>query len=115
MQRTGLDYAKNRHFCRQEGRWLATRGVFFVNKPETGERKVFQMNQEIINVPEIFGSDVFNEPTMKQRLEPQVFCAWKSCIAEGGPGASVANSIAEAMKQWATEKGPPTIHTGSSL
>ena len=43
------------------------------------------MNQEIINVPEIFGSDVFNEPTMKQRLEPQVFCAWKSCIAEGGP------------------------------
>ena len=31
------------------------------------------MNQEIINVPEIFGSDVFNEPTMKQRLEPQVF------------------------------------------
>ena len=106
MQRTGLDYAKNRHFCRQEGRWLATRGVFFVNKPETGERKVFQMNQEIINVPEIFGSDVFNEPTMKQRLEPQVFCAWKSCIAEGRPlELPVANSIAEAMKQWATEKG----------
>ena len=39
------------------------------------------MNQEIIHVPEIFGSDVFNEATMKQRLEPQVFCAWKSCIA----------------------------------
>ena len=64
------------------------------------------MNQEIINVPEIFGSDVFNEPTMKQRLEPQVFCAWKSCIAEGRPlELPVANSIAEAMKQWATEKG----------
>ena len=43
------------------------------------------MNQEIIHVPEIFGSDVFNEATMKQRLEPQVFCAWKSCIAGGKP------------------------------
>ena len=41
------------------------------------------MNQEIIHVPEIFGSDVFNESTMKKRLEPQVFCAWKSCIAGG--------------------------------
>ena len=64
------------------------------------------MNQEIIHVPEIFGSDVFNEATMKQRLEPQVFCAWKSCIAGGKPlELPVANAIAEAMKQWAIEKG----------
>ena len=64
------------------------------------------MNQEIIHVPEIFGSDVFNESTMKKRLEPQVFCAWKSCIAGGKPlELPVANAIAEAMKEWATEKG----------
>ena len=70
------------------------------------ERKGFSMNQEIIHVPEIFGSDVFNESTMKKRLEPQVFCAWKSCIAGGKPlELPVANAIAEAMKEWATEKG----------
>ena len=70
------------------------------------ERKGFSMNQEIIHVPEIFGSDVFNESTLKKRLEPQVFCAWKSCIAGGKPlELPVANAIAEAMKEWATEKG----------
>lgn len=64
------------------------------------------MCDKIIDVPEIFGSDVFNEATMKQRLEPEIFCAWKSCISEGKPlELPVANSIAEAMKQWAVEKG----------
>ena len=29
----------------------------------------------VINVPEIFGSDVFNEATMKQRLSAQVYNA----------------------------------------
>ena len=38
---------------------------------------------EIRNLPEIFGSDVFNEYTMKQRLPEDVFGAWKRCIAEG--------------------------------
>ena len=64
------------------------------------------MEQENISVPEIFGSDVFHEAVMKQRLEPQVYCAWKSCIQEGRPlELSVADAIAEAMKQWAIEKG----------
>ena len=62
--------------------------------------------QEIINLPEIFGSDVFNEATMKQRLEPDVFNAWKQCISTGSPlDVTVANEIAEAMKVWAIEKG----------
>ena len=61
---------------------------------------------EILNVPEIFGSDVFNEATMRQRLEPEVFDAWKHCILTATPlPLSVANKIAEAMKLWATEKG----------
>ena len=61
---------------------------------------------EILNVPELFGSDVFNEATMKQRLDPDVYCAWKQCIRTGSPlQLSVANEIAEAMKNWATEKG----------
>ena len=59
-----------------------------------------------INVPEIFGSDVFTEATMKQRLAPDVFDAWKTCIATGTAlSLDVANKIAEAMKIWAIEKG----------
>ncbi len=61
---------------------------------------------EILNVPEIFGSDVFNEATMKQRLAPQVYLAWKNCIATGTPlQLEVANEIAEVMRDWALEKG----------
>ncbi len=61
---------------------------------------------QIINVPEIFGSDVFNEATMKQRLAPETYCAWKQCIETGTAlPLAVANEIAEAMKVWATEKG----------
>ena len=59
-----------------------------------------------LNVPEIFGSDVFTKATMKQRLAPDVYAAWKSCIACGSPlPLDVAQPIAEAMKDWAIEKG----------
>ena len=59
-----------------------------------------------LNVPDIFGSDVFTEATMKQRLEPQVYEAWKSCIANGTHlPLDVATPIAEGMKNWAIEKG----------
>ena len=61
---------------------------------------------EFINVPEIFGSDVFTEAAMKQRLDAQTYEAWKKCIATGTPlPLDVANSIAEGMKNWAIEKG----------
>ena len=60
----------------------------------------------VLNVPSIFGSDVFNESTMKQRLAPKVFNAWKTCIETGSSlPLDIANDIAEAMKIWATEKG----------
>ena len=61
---------------------------------------------EIRNLPELFGSDVFNAYTMKQRLPEDVYTAWKRCIDEGTHlPLDVANAIAEAMKQWALEKG----------
>ena len=61
---------------------------------------------KILNVPEIFGSDVFNEATMQQRLSKEIYDAWKQCIATGTPlPLYVANEIADAMKNWATEKG----------
>ena len=61
---------------------------------------------EIMNVPEIFGSDVFNEATMKQRLPAHTYAAWKHCVSTGSPlSLDAANEIAEAMKLWATQKG----------
>ncbi len=61
---------------------------------------------EIVNLPEIFGSDVFNEATMRQLLAKPVFDAWKNCIRSGSPlPLEVANEIAESMKNWATAKG----------
>ena len=62
--------------------------------------------RESINVPELFGCDVFNEATMKQRLPEDVFCAWKHCVTTGCQlQLDVADKIAEAMKQWAIERG----------
>jgi len=57
-------------------------------------------------LPELFGSMVFNEETMKDRLSSASYGAWKRCVTEGTPlDISTANEIAEAMKQWAVEKG----------
>ena len=61
---------------------------------------------EIVSIPEVFGCDVFNEVTMKQRLDSKTYHAWKACIDNGTPlELAVANDIAEAMKIWALEKG----------
>ena len=61
---------------------------------------------DILNVPEIFGSDVFNEATMKQRLPADTYRTWKNCIETGSPlPLECANTIAEAMKDWATQRG----------
>ncbi|MCI9121831.1 MAG: glutamine synthetase type III [Oscillibacter sp.] len=57
-------------------------------------------------LPELFGSRVFNEETMKDRLSPASYGAWKKCVTEGTTlDISTANEIAEAMKQWAVERG----------
>ena len=61
---------------------------------------------EHINIPEIFGTDVFNDATMQQRLSADIYSAWRQCIRTGSPlPLEVANEIAEAMKLWAIEKG----------
>ena len=59
-----------------------------------------------LQLPELFGSKVFNEETMKDRLSPASYGAWKKCVTEGTAlDISTANEIAEAMKQWAVERG----------
>lgn len=57
-------------------------------------------------LPELFGSMVFNEDTMKQRLSRASYQAWKKCVTDGTSlDISIANEIAESMKQWAVERG----------
>ncbi len=57
-------------------------------------------------VTEYFGSMVFDERVMKARLSAQTYRSLKKTIDEGEPlDLSVANAVADAMKDWAVEKG----------
>ena len=58
------------------------------------------------NVPEIFGSMVFNQHVMKERLPKNTFKQLMKTIEKGEPlNLEVANVVAHAMKEWAIEKG----------
>ena len=58
------------------------------------------------NVPEIFGSLVFNDSVMKERLPKETYRLLRRTMAEGKHlDLSVANVVANAMKDWATENG----------
>ena len=58
------------------------------------------------NVPEIFGSLVFNQTVMKETLPPETYKALKHTMDDGTPlNLEAANQIADAMKNWAISKG----------
>ncbi len=58
------------------------------------------------NIIEIFGSNVFNDAVMKERLPEDTYNILKSTIKEGkGIDSSIADTVAFAMKEWAIEKG----------
>ncbi len=57
-------------------------------------------------VTEIFASNVFNDSVMKERLPEETYKILKSTIKEGrGIDSSIADTVANAMKDWAIEKG----------
>ena len=57
-------------------------------------------------VPELFGSMVFNDQMMLERLPKATYKALKKTIQNGEPlDEGVANVVASAMKDWAIEKG----------
>ena len=57
-------------------------------------------------VSETFGSMVFDDRVMKATLSAKVYASLKHTIDEGAAlDASVANAVAEAMKDWAISKG----------
>ena len=58
------------------------------------------------NVPERFGSKVFNDKVMRERLPGSTYKALKNTIENGEPlDSGVANVVANAMKDWAVEQG----------
>ena len=64
------------------------------------------MCEKITNVPALFGQMVFGEQQMQQRLPADIYQKWQQCLAQGTPlDRSTAGEIANAMKDWALEKG----------
>jgi len=61
---------------------------------------------EEINVSKIFGEDVFSDSVMKERLPKKVYQELRKTIDEGAElSLAVADVVANAMKDWAVEKG----------
>jgi glutamine synthetase len=59
-----------------------------------------------MELTEVFGSNVFNDKVMKERLPKQIYKALKETIEKDLPlRADVADVVANAMKDWALEKG----------
>ena len=58
------------------------------------------------NVMEIYGSKVFNEHVMKERLPSATYKSLKDTLHKGAPlDIEVANVVASVMKRWAMEQG----------
>ena len=58
------------------------------------------------NIPELYGSLVFNDKVMRSKLPKDMYKALKKTIENGTHlELDVANSVAVAMKEWATENG----------
>ena len=60
----------------------------------------------MIDVPGIFASNVFNDEKIRERLPRDTYLSYRESIENGSPlDISVANAVADAMKDWAIEKG----------
>src|SRR3989344_1188652 len=60
----------------------------------------------IKDVTEVFGSNVFNDKIMSARFPKETYKAFRKTIEQGAPlTLEVANVVANAMKDWAIEKG----------
>ncbi len=58
------------------------------------------------DITELFGSNVFSDKVMRERLPKETYKALRRTIEQGSPlTLDVANVVANAMKDWAIEKG----------
>jgi len=61
---------------------------------------------ESLNITKLYGENVFNQKVMKERLTKETYKSLLKTINLGAPmSADVANVVANAMKDWAVEKG----------
>lgn len=61
---------------------------------------------EKIKIPELFGSNVFNDKVMKERLSKKTYSEFKRLLEEGTHlDTECAKEMADVMKEWAIEKG----------
>ncbi|MCR5160857.1 MAG: glutamine synthetase III, partial [Lachnospiraceae bacterium] len=61
---------------------------------------------DYFNVADIFGENVFSDKVMQERLPKKVYRELRKTIDEGKElSPMVAEVVAEAMKEWAIEKG----------
>ncbi|HSH69182.1 MAG TPA: glutamine synthetase III, partial [Deferrisomatales bacterium] len=59
-----------------------------------------------LEIPELFGSNVFNDKTMKERLPKETYRALKKTVEKGAAlKPEVAAVVANAMKDWAIGRG----------
>ena len=66
----------------------------------------FFMAETVQDITRLFGSNVFNQKLMKERLPKETYKALLRTIDSGsGLEPDVANVVANAMKDWAVERG----------
>ncbi|AQQ72364.1 Glutamine synthetase [Limihaloglobus sulfuriphilus] len=64
------------------------------------------MSQTKVSVNELFGINVFNDEAMQERLPKNIYKSFKKTVKECEPlDPALADVIANAMKDWAIEKG----------
>ncbi len=96
-------------------RALCARGYFFI---DNRRKKVYNVYIKLILgnggflmeklelIQDIFARDVFSEDVMEERLPPDVYKSLMNTIADGKEiDASIADTVATAMKEWAIEHG----------
>jgi glutamine synthetase len=80
------------------------RSAFLFSKNNFFKKRIGEI--KMAKVPELFGSMVFNDQMMLERLPKATYKALKKTIQNGEPlDEGVANVVASAMKDWAIEKG----------
>ncbi len=78
---------------------------FFGLQAETRKDEEFYMSEKM-NIAKIFGENVFSDKVMQERLPKKVYKELKKTMEEGKElDPMVAEVVAEAMKNWAVEKG----------
>ena len=79
----------------------------------TTRHKLNHVDFKKTHVKELFGEAVFNEDVQRQRLPKQVFKALQKTIRQGAPlDPQIADAVANAMRDWALEKGATHEHDG---